>query len=184
MRIGIDIDDVITNTYQSIKSCMEECDKNNELSNYMEEIMRGDNSNPIVKRFFDENCSEYFINVKMKDNANEVIKKLLENGHEVYIISARGEIRFKGSEEITLNYFKANNIPFTKILWNSFDKATLCKDNNIDVMVDDSAKHCIAVQNQNIKSILFTSEVNKSIEVNIPRVNNWLELEHMLNNLA
>jgi len=184
MRIGIDIDDVITNTYQSIINNIEKYDKNNELSNYMEDIMRGDNSNPIVKRFFDENCTTFFSNAKMKDNANKVIKRLLENGHEVYIISSRGEIRFKGSEELTLNYFKANNIPFTKILWNSFDKATICKDNNIDVMVDDSAKHCIAVQNQNIKSILFTSEVNKSIEVNIPRVNNWLELEHMLNNLA
>lgn len=184
MRIGIDIDDVITETYQSIKNCIDEYDKNGELSNYMEDIMRGDNSNPTVKRFFDENCTLFFNNAKMKEHANEVIQRLLENGHEVYIISSRGEIRFKGSEDLTLNYFRANNIPYTKILWNSFDKATICRDNNIDIMVDDSAKHCIAVQKQGIKSILFTSEVNKSIDVTIPRVNNWLELEQMLNNLA
>lgn len=184
MRIGIDIDDVITETYQSIKNYIDEYDKNGELSNYMEDVMRGDNSNPIVKKFFDENCTAIFGNAKMKDHANEVIQRLLENGHEVYIISSRGEIRFKGSEDLTLNYFRANNIPYTKILWNSFDKATICRDNNIDIMVDDSAKHCIAVQKQGIKSILFTSEVNKSIDVTIPRVNNWLELEQMLNNLA
>lgn len=183
MRIGIDIDDVITETYQSIKNYIDEYDKNGELSNYMEDVMRGDMTTPTIKKFFADNCIAIFGNAKMKEHANEVIRRLLENGHEVYIISSRGEIRFKGSEDLTLNYFKANNIPYTKILWNSFDKAQFCKDNHIDVMVDDSAKYCVEIANQNMNSILFTSEVNRSIDVPVPRVNNWLELEHMLNNL-
>lgn len=181
MRIGIDIDNVITETYQSIKNYIDDYDKNGELSNYMEDIMRGDMTNPTIKKFLDENCISIFINAKVKENADIVMRRLLDNGHEIFIITTRGEIRFKGSEQLSLDYFKDNNIPYTKILYNSFDKAQVCKDNHIDIMVDDSAKYCVEIAKQNINSILFTSEVNKSIDVPIPRVNSWLELENKLN---
>lgn len=108
------------------------------------------------------------------------MQKLLDDGNEVYIITSRGEIKFKGSEEVTLNYFEEHYIPYTKILWNSFEKAQICADNQIDLMVDDSAKFCQEISEKNIKSILFTSSVNQNIPVTVPRVNSWLELEEKL----
>ena len=48
-------------------------------------------------------------------------------------------------------------------------------------MVDDSVKYCEEIRKENIKSIVFTSEVNKNINTNIERVSNWLELEEKIN---
>ena len=75
---------------------------------------------------------------------------------------------------------KSNKINYTRIIFNSFDKAKICKENNIDVMIDDSVRYCIEIEKENIKSILYTSIVNKSINVKIPRVNNWFELKKMV----
>ncbi len=180
MRIGIDIDDVITDTSKSIQKYIEQYDENGEISNYMEDVMRGDMTNPTIKRFFADNCIDIFSNAKMKKNANIIMQKLLDDGNELYIITSRGEIKFKGSEGVTLNYFEEHHIPYTKILWNSFEKAQICADNQIDLMVDDSAKFCQEISEKNIKSILFTSSVNQNIPVTVPRVNSWLELEEKL----
>ena len=40
MRIGIDVDDVITNTSESAKVYIDKNDNNGDLKNYMEEIGR------------------------------------------------------------------------------------------------------------------------------------------------
>ena len=177
MKIGIDIDDVITDTSKSIQNYIEQYDENGEISNYMEDVMRGDMTNPTIKRFFADNCVAIFSNAQMKENANTIMQKLLEEGNEIYIITSRGEIKFKGSEKVTLNYFERHHIPYTKILWNSFEKAQICVDNQIDLMVDDSAKFCEEISEKNIGSILFTSSVNQNIPVTVPRVNSWLELQ-------
>ena len=50
-------------------------------------------------------------------------------------------------------------------------------------MIDDSAKFCVEIQKENMKSILFTSYVNQAIDVDVPRVNNWLELEEKLGDM-
>lgn len=177
MRIGIDVDDVITNTSEEMKDYIMKYDKNGDISNHMEDVMRGDMTNPIIKKFFEENSAEIFSNAKMKENANEVIQRWINAENEIIIITTRGEIRFKGSTEITKKYFKLNNIPYTEILFNSFEKAEVCKENKIDLMIDDSEKYCREVAKENIKSILFTSEINRNINTTIERIDNWLQLE-------
>lgn len=177
MRIGIDVDDVITNTSESAKVYIDKNDNNGDLKNYMEDIMRGDMTTPKIKEFFAKNSYNIFKDAIVKQNASEVIKKWLDDGNEVYIITSRGEVKFKDSEKLTLDYFDKNNINYTKILFNSFEKDKICEENKIDIMVDDSAKFCTDIANKNIKSILFNSVVNKEVKVNVPRVDDWLELE-------
>ncbi len=180
MRIGIDIDDVITDTSIAMQEYIEKYDTDGEVKKYMVEVMRGEIPTPGIKKFLEENGISFFKKTQIKPDAVRVINQLLENGHEVFLITSRGEERFKGTESYTLEFLKKNKIGYTGIFFNSHDKARICKENKIDVMVDDSAKFCIEIQNENIRSILFTSEVNKTIEADIPRVNNWLELEEML----
>lgn len=180
MRIGIDIDDVIAETSVSIKEFIEKYDTTDDISKYMVEIMRAHFSTKVVKDFFDKYSLAIIKNAKVKSHASEVLSRLINAGNELYMITSRGEQKFKGSENFTLEYFKTNNIPYTKILFNSFEKASICKENQIDVMVDDSAKHCMEIQEEGMHSILFTSDVNKEINVPITRVNDWLELEEKL----
>ena len=72
---------------------------------------------------------------------------------------------------------------YTKIIFNAIDKAKLCLENNIDLMIDDSTEHCEEVNNIGVKSILFTTNVNKNIDTKIERVSNWIELEKTINNI-
>lgn len=185
MRIGIDIDDVITDTSASMKDYIIKYDKNGELLDNIEDIMRGDASTPFIENFFKEHFLAIAKNAKVKENAAKVIQKLFEQGNEIYLITARGEKRkiFKGSEPLTLDYLKSNHICYTDIIFNAFDKAELCKKYKIDLMIDDSIKHCEAVRNENIKSILFTSVVNQSLPTTVERVDNWLALEEKINHI-
>ena len=181
MRIGIDIDDVITDTSKAMEKYILKYDKNGEISNHLEEIMRGEMPTQNIKNFFAKNALEIVKKAKLKNNVKEVLQKLFDEGNEIFIITSRGEIKIKGSEETTLEYFKSNNIKYTKILFNVFDKAKSCKENSINLMIDDSIKHCSECEKENIKSILFTSIVNQSIETKLDRVENWLELENKIN---
>lgn len=182
MRIGIDIDDVITDTSTSMKEYIIRYDTNGELAKNIEDIMRGDASTPFIEKFFIDHFLDIAGNAKIKDNAVRVIKKLFDNGNEIYLITARGEKRkiFHDTEALTLEYLKQNNICYTNIIFNAVDKATLCVDNHIDLMIDDSIKHCEEVRNKNINSILFTSVVNKALPTTVTRVDNWLELEEKI----
>lgn len=186
MRIGIDIDDVITNTSEKIKEAVMKCENSEEINEQMVEIMIGAPTTEKAKRFCKSIYNKVFKEVTLKENAAKVINSLLREGHEIYLITARGDENelFKGSEKTTLEYLKDNQINYTKILFSSFDKAKLCKENHIDLMIDDSVKHCEAVRNENIKSIVFTSDVNKSIETTVTRVSNWIELEEKIRELA
>ena len=183
MRIGIDIDDVITDTSAAIRTYIDKSEHKDIIYNYIEEVMRGEMPNEEIKKFYKNNIINILKEAKVKENASEVVREWLNENNEIFIITSRGEERFKGSEQLTLQYLKSNEINYTQIIFNSFDKAKICKENNIDVMIDDSVRYCIEIEKENIKSILFTSIVNKSIDVKVPRVNNWLELKKMIDTI-
>ncbi len=179
MKIGFDIDDVITDTSSSMKEYVMKYDKNGELKANMEDIMRGDASTPFIEQFFINHFLSIAKHAKVKEHACEVIKDLFDHGNEIYLITARGEERkiFHGAEALTLAYLKEHAICYTDIVFNCTDKAKVCKDYGIDVMIDDSIKHCEAVRNIGISSILFTSVVNESLPTTVTRVRDWWELE-------
>lgn len=87
MRIGIDIDDVITDTSASMKEYIIRYDTNGELAKNIEDIMRGDASTPFIEKFFIDHFLDIAGNAKIKDNAVRVIKKLFDNGNEIYLIN-------------------------------------------------------------------------------------------------
>lgn len=183
MRIGIDIDDVITNTSETMEEYIAKYKNNKKIKEHMVEIMKGNPSDPDVVKFCLENYLKVFQKVKVKENAREVIQKLLDRGNEIYLITARGENLnfFKGSEKVTIDFLEENKIKYNKIIFNSTDKAQLCKDNCIDIMIDDSITHCEDIRNIGIRSILFTTNVNKNIYTTVERVDSWIELEEKIN---
>ena len=182
MRIGIDIDDVITNSSETIEEYVMKDSNSEKLQKHMKEIMKGNPSDPDVISFCMKIYLEAFQKVTLKDNAKRVIQNLLDNGNEIYLITARGENLefFKGSEEITKKFLEDNNIKYNKIIFNAVNKAQLCVDNQIDLMIDDSIEHCEDIKNIGIKSIVFTSNVNKNTFTTVERVDNWLELEEKI----
>ena len=55
MKIGIDIDDVITDTSMAMKKYIDKYDNNSDIHTHIEEVMRGEMSIQEIKDFFTEN---------------------------------------------------------------------------------------------------------------------------------
>ena len=94
MRIGIDIDGVLTNIEQYLidylsKYCIENNIKFNiGISNY--KVSKSFNiTNEQEDDFWNEYLENYAINEKARPFAAEVIKKLKEDGNEIYIFESR-----------------------------------------------------------------------------------------------
>lgn len=181
MKIGIDIDDVLVDTSKLIRDHITKLDNNGDIINHMEEIMRGDIPNEIISKFIDNNILQIMNNVKIKDNAREVLERLKKE-NQIIFITSRGEKKFKGTENLTLDYLKKHEINYDKIIFNAFYKAKICKENNIDILIDDSIKLCEETFDNGIRAIVFNSIVNMKRGTKLERVNNWIELEKIIIN--
>lgn len=180
MKIAVDIDDVIVDTSASMRDFITQYDKTGEVSKYLVEIMRGEIPTPNIREFLNSHMLEIIKNAKVKENAREVIAELRENGNKIFLVTSRGEKRYKGSKNFTLKYLKENGIQYDEIFFDIVEKAKECKRNGIEILVDDSVKYCEECIKIGLKGIIFTSEVNKSIKTSIDRVNNWLELQQFV----
>lgn len=183
MKIGIDIDDVLTNTSEKIKEYLDKYEKSGDGIKYIVQVMRGEIPTENIKNFFDNYINEICQNVTIKENAAGTIKRLVEKGHKIIFITSRGEKRFKGTEKTTLEYLKTYNIEYSNIIFNSYEKQIDCKNNNIDIMIDDSVKNCELVRKAGIRTIVYTTDVNKAIETDIERVESWEEIENKIDAL-
>lgn len=79
MKIGIDIDDVITNTSEIIEEYVVKNNNSQKLRKHMKEIMKGNPSEPEVMEFCMETYLKVFQKVKLKDSAKKVIQRILLN---------------------------------------------------------------------------------------------------------
>lgn len=184
MQIGIDIDDVLTKTSEILKDFLYRYEKTGDGQKYLVEIMRGDIPTENIKKFYDNYLGKMFTQIALKENAKDVIERLIKKGNDIIFITARGQSMCEGAEEATLKFLKENDIKYKNVIFNSHEKQVDCIKNKIDVMIDDSVKNCELVNSVGIKSIVFTSEVNRQIKTDIKRVENWIELENVLDELS
>ena len=109
-----------------------------------------------------------------------MINSLKNQGHQIYLITARSVLDIpkeqrntKDITDITLNWLNKNNIYFNHLEMCCFNKDVFCKQNNIDVMIEDSPTNLIKVS-QYIPVICMDCSYNRSIvNPQITRVYNW-----------
>lgn len=146
MKIGIDIDDVLTNTSEVIKEYLIKYEKSGDGISHFVEVMKGDMPTENIKNFFSEYLIEIIKRLTLKDNSQNVIKRFSNNGNEIIFITSRGDEKCQGSERATIEFLKNNNIKYDKIIFNANNKQKICLDNKIDIMIDDSVKNCEAIE--------------------------------------
>lgn len=120
---------------------------------------------------------------ELKDNVKEVIDNLRKNNHKVIIVTARGYTIQNGTIEVTNEYLKKNNIIVDDIIFRALDKSQICLDNKVDILIDDSISVLNKVSSVGIKTLLFTSVVNKDKDSDIERVSNWMEIQKYIENI-
>ena len=172
MKIGIDIDGVLTDIEQwqldyGSKFFYEKYGLG--IKNY-----KGYETNEIFDvdiKLDDEFWSKYFrdylINVEARKFANEVIDKLKEE-NEIYIITARGSFLSHSSDVMTmeenrnivLNRLKKNEIHYDNIIFSPEDKLDICKQNKIDLMIEDKPKNINTISSE-IPVICYNSNYNE-----------------------
>lgn len=192
MRIGIDIDGVLTNIEQwqldyGSKVVFEKYNKGIIASDeyYIKEIFN------IEENLADKFWEEYFYGYVEKEPArkfsDEITHKLKEDGNEIYIITARyftDEDSKKGANMRTMvtNWLKEYNITYDKIIFSPENKLEICIENNIDLMIEDSPSNINKISEE-IPVICFDARYNKECKgKNIYRCYSWYDIYNKIKN--
>lgn len=190
MKIGIDIDNTITNTLPIIK---EYCQYYND--NIVKRGLRMHEDGVASYNLFDwtkeENddfCINYLekavLSAKVKDNASNIISKLKSEGHKIFIISARTKPVFKTPYESTEKYLKENGIIYDQLIVNISEKKPLCTKYNLDIFIEDEPRFINDISPL-IPVIVFDEIFNKECNgKNIYKVTNWNEIYDIINKIA
>jgi len=192
MRIGIDIDDTLTDIKDKLTNAAVEYAKS--LNKYKEnidlEINDKYNDGNIYQKMFGFSYEElkHFLGPIQEEITNNavprkecvnIIKKLHNEGNEIYIITARDEEFHKNPYMQSEIWLKENNIYFDKLIVNARDKKKVCLEENIDVLIDDSISNCKNVITGGIPAIMISNK--DSIDNNIKCFQNWKQIYNYIN---
>ena len=182
MRIGIDIDNCISNFDDVLLEEYLKHDKElrntgiiNEEPYYLTEGMF-DWSKEENDEFYYNNIQRIAMSLKPLKDSKEIIDKLKDDGNEIYIISSRDNGEYINPEEMTREWLNKYEIYYDKlILTGKYEKGPVCKENKIDIMIDDSIKNCEDIEANGVKCFIMNTRYNKQ-ETRFERVKRWDEI--------
>ena len=183
MKIGIDIDGVILDYERVLKTYGDLYDfielKKDGIINRNEHYLRNRYDWTDEERM--NFINKYFLKLSKETplipGAKDVIDMLQKEGNELIIISARGG-RIEEMKNVAIEKFNEEGISFNKYYWKQDDKLEVAKNENIDVMIDDSYDVCKKLSSNGIKTIYFRDKEMKVLEQNenLKEVSNWGEI--------
>ena len=158
IRIGIDIDDTVTNTWNDLipyysawfNIPINDLKKSKPYYGLIKNLYTLDEFYEEVIPLY-EGIVPY---VSLRKNAKMVINNLHELGHEIIFISARGR-GYIDSYSLTKDYLDRNDIYYDKLIVGIENKDKVCLKEKIDLFIDDSYKHCKKVKDVGIDVLMF-----------------------------
>lgn len=193
MRIGVDIDNVISNFNEELlkEFLIEDKNKRNKgiINKDADYITRGmfDWSIDEISHFYKNNIERIVKNLSVIDEAKYYIDKLKEDGHYICIITGRDNGEYSDPYNMTKEWLYKNKINYDRlILTNAYKndkhgKTEKCKEFNIDIMIDDFVHICEDCIKDGITTLLMDTPYNKKAN-NIIRVNSWKEIYEFITN--
>ncbi len=198
MRIGIDIDGVLTNLQQfSVDYFTKFCYENNikysiTCENFDYDIYK---SFGLGKKeedaFWEEYLDYYATDEKAREFASEVIDILKKQGHEIYIITARwltnrDDECGEKTRNIVKKWLKKNKIHYDKLVFSKASKERKLQEmteHNIDIMIEDSPYNINEISSL-IPVICFDAPYNNTCGGgNITRCYSWYDILTYINKL-
>ena len=183
MKIGIDIDNVISNFNDTLLTEYLLHDKElrnsgiiNKNADYIRKEMFDWNENEETN-FYKNNIERIAKKLGVIEGAKEYIDKLHDDGHIICIITGRDNGEYTEPYNMTKKWLEDNNIYYDDlILTDAYDKhakTKQCLEHNIDIMIDDSVSICSDCVENGITTILMDTPYNRYS--NIQRVKSWKE---------
>ena len=185
MRIGIDIDDTISLSNTKIveeaiiydeKHVNGRGFKNKNGTTFMEKFYWNVyNVDDFLNRIRKGN---FFLELEVKGEANKYISKLYNEGHEIYFVTRRKDTFMVKRK--TKKWLRDKGFKYHKIVFGIVEKGQYCKDNKIDLFVDNDYKNIESATNLGIRALLMADEYNKDID-KFEMVYNWKEIYDIVN---
>ena len=187
MRIGIDIDDTLTDVKDELIEAGEnyarslgkdiKVDKNfedkNNNGNKWQEMFQ---FNYEELKYFLKDIQESITNkAKPRENVVEIINKLKNDGNEIIIITARDSEFHDDPYKYSKDWLDKNNIYYDKLVVNARNKEDACIEEKIDLFIDDSESNCLKVNKAGIKTIRVCNEIENN-NSKLICFNNWNEI--------
>ena len=194
MRIGIDIDNVISNMDDELLKEYIKHDKTlrntgiiNENARYIRQGMF-DWTEEEEKEFYYSNIERIAKNFKSINHSKEIIDKLKNDGNEIYIITGRDNGEYSEPRKMAEDWLKKYEIYYDELIltnaYNKREKTEECIKHNIDIMIDDSISTCVNLLENNIKVLTMTTIFNKNDNpCKLDRVNNWKEIYNKISSM-
>ncbi len=169
MKIGIDIDGVILDFERTMRSYAEAYDflvlRKNGVQNkdQFDYLKRYDWTEEEKQNF----VNQYLVYATIHSTplipfAKEMLELFELEGHKVAFITARGLLKEETKQAVQKVFIK-NNFPIDNIYWAVKDKVSLCKELNIDIMIEDNPITCKSLKENKIKTIYFRDKDNEII---------------------
>ena len=190
MRIGLDIDNVITDFDKTLLEEFKKEDKNkrnkgiiNPDGNWIKDFF--DWSKEEYHEFYHKNMQEFAKKFDPRDGAKYYMDKLLEDGHKLYLISHRAYPDYTEPYEVTKMWLEKHDINYTKlILSESTNKTKECKEYNIDIMFDDVRSNCRSLLENGVNCYLMGTKYNQRNLDGLKVVKDWKELYEVVSNMS
>lgn len=186
MIIGIDIDNTITNTTETIMAYAQIYGERHRLNTvpdyrkyYLEDALGW--SVEQADDFLNSYLMEIYRDVQPKPGALGMIREL-GNCHTIILITSRNRF-FPGIEAATREWLDRQGLWFDQLVMNTtanmhhFSKVGACRENRVEIMIEDH--HELALElSQYLPVVLFNYPYNQHIQSpHIFRVDTWAEVE-------
>lgn len=194
MKIGIDIDNTLTEIQEELNKAAFEyaISLGKKIDNYDNPIEDIKNNGDTYRKKFQFTYEElkYFLkdiqenitnNASPRANAKEVIDKLKKDGNEIYIITARDSEFHDDPYKLSKDWLDKNEIYYDKLIVNAREKSYVCKNEKIDLFIDDQLNNCLSVQNAGIQTIMITDKTYNYDK--IKQLKDWNEIYNYINEM-
>lgn len=194
MKIGIDVDGVLTNVEQfeiDFASKYYFINTNRHIENpYGYGSQKIFNAEVNEDNKFWSKAIYKYVKEPARRYASEVIKTLKNKGHEIFIITNRisdlsyCDISKSKMIKILKKWLKKNKIYYDKLIFSSGTKIDDLQKNKVDIMIEDTPKNIVALAKQ-FKILCYDAKYNQNIKCdeNIIRVYSWYDILDKINNI-
>ncbi len=185
MRIGIDIDGVLTDEYSFVLDYGTKYFSEKKIKyNLHNDIYDSENIFEVTEKQYDEFWDKYIFyyskNIPIRPFASEVIKSLKSAGNDIYIITSRSfttyENKYKAKmQNIVKEWLDKNNVVYDELIF-SRNKSDICKEKNIDIMIEDKPENISLISKDRLVICYDHPYNNKLTNENIIRCYSWFDI--------
>ncbi|WP_099189224.1 5' nucleotidase, NT5C type [Tepidibacter mesophilus] len=181
LNICIDIDGTITDAYYWIHLANKYFNKNikeeDVISYEMHEVFNVEKEK--YMEFYNANIKEIHEAATLKEGVKPILDKLIKTNN-LYFVTARD----KRVENITINFFKENNIPHNNLfLLGKHYKVDKAIALSCDIFIEDNYSNAIQLSTAGFNVILIDTYYNrKKLNDKITRVKTWDEIYNIIVN--